>query len=82
MPKLDVERAVETIQMVMGGGKPASVDDITLALAVVGQSSEALLKRIVELGRADIAWSFVTQLAVQLPPPAKLEQHQLDGVAK
>lgn len=71
LSQVDVERAVETIQMVLGGGKPASIDDITLALAVVGKSSEALLARLVELGRADVAWSFVTQLVENLPPPRR-----------
>jgi len=71
LPKLDVDRATTTIQMVMSGGKPANVDDISQALAFVGSATEALLLRLVEIDRADVAWSYISQLVQQLPPPRR-----------
>lgn len=71
LPQLDVDRASTTIQMVMSGGKPANVDDISQALAFVGSATEALLKRLVEVDRADVAWSYISQLAEGLPPPRR-----------
>jgi len=71
LPKLDVDRAITTIQMVMSGGKPASVDDISQALAFMGTATDALLLRLVEIDRADVAWSYINQLVQQLPPPRR-----------
>ena len=70
-PKLDVDRAVTTIEMLLSGGKPAGLDDLAQALAVVGPTVDAIFDALVRNGRADIAWSFVAQIVRDLPPPER-----------
>lgn len=65
--KLDVARAVDTIGLVVSGGTTASVDDLSQALAVLGQCTEATLKRLIEIGRPDIAKAYLAQLLALVP---------------
>jgi hypothetical protein len=60
---VDLERAIMTLQIVLGGGRLASVDDLSEALAVVGHTTEAIFAALTQLGRGDIAAAYVRELA-------------------
>ena len=70
-PAINVERAIDTIGMVVSGGKVASVDDLSQALAVLGQCTEAVLKRLRDIDRADIARAYLVQLVALVPLTAQ-----------
>ena len=65
--KLDIERAIMTIEMVAEGSELLSEEDLVQALTAIGVITDVLFARLVEMGKADIAWSWVTRVIQPLP---------------